>query len=96
MNAPPDPPRRRKHSALKRLLAAVACLVFVVGLVMALFVGFNMVVVLLLLSAVAGIAGPAALGSGVGGFFAIIATALELIVEGLMMIIDAITGIFSS
>jgi len=91
---PERPRRRRKHSAPKRALAALACFLFVVGLVMSIFVGFNLVVITMLAAAVLGIVGPAASAAS-DGVFEVFVQALELIVEGFMMFIEGIAGLFS-
>ncbi|MCC5806757.1 MAG: hypothetical protein JJU00_10560 [Opitutales bacterium] len=72
----------------------MACLLFMGGVIATVIVGLNAVTTAVFIAAAAALLGPAA-ADGSGGILEFFAAVVELIVEGFMLIIEAIGSIFS-
>jgi hypothetical protein len=84
----------KKFSPLSRLLGVLCTLLLFVSVIYVANAGIGYISGLIILASVAGLAGPAvATGSG---FFEILGDILEMVVEGIQTIFEAILDIFSS
>lgn len=87
--------KEKKFSLPIRLLAAFSLmLVFGCG-VAALFVGINMVIGGILVVATLGLLGPAATAESASGLLGVASSVFELIMEGIGVVLDFISSLFS-
>ena len=86
--------QKKKHALPQRCLAAIGCLLIVIGTFTTLVVGLTTVTSAILIAAVATLLGPVAV-SGSGGVLDFLSATLELALEGCTLLLEAIASIFS-
>lgn len=90
-----EPPKRtKKHSLLKRFCAAIACLLIFGGAIATWIVGLNAVIIAVFVAASGLVIGPA-MTQATEGILEVLLAVVELMIEGVLLIVEAIAGIFS-
>lgn len=86
--------KKKKYPLPQRVVAALACFLFLFAGIATLIVGFNWIIGTILITACAGLCGPAAAETG-GGMMEFFVSVIELLAEGLVTIFEGIGSIFS-
>lgn len=86
--------KEKKYSLGKRLLAALACILFLGASIATFFVGLSAVIASLFVGSVVIVCGSAAT-EGVAGILEFVVVVMEMMVEGIVLLLDAIASLFS-